>query len=116
MKVASAATKRCRATAKRTAATPSRLLPISPSKLAARTIQKFWRYRFVNNTTAKIVRYALKEIHITVAHVKSISFESLVVFLRDKPVIAAMRRRCSGCTCCRPSATGPQASPSRRRT
>ena len=91
MKVASAATKRCRATAKRTAATPSRLLPISPSKLAARTIQKFWRHRFADNTTAKIVRHALEELHITVAHVKSISFESLVVFLREKPVIAAMR-------------------------
>jgi hypothetical protein len=37
------------------------------------------------------VTYALHELHITIQHVKSISFESLVHFLREKPVIAAMK-------------------------
>jgi hypothetical protein len=63
----------------------------SPSTIAARTIQKYWRYRFVDNTTAKLVDHALNELNITIDHVKSISFDSLVVFLRDKPVIAAMK-------------------------
>jgi hypothetical protein len=64
---------------------------ISPTTKAARTIQKYWRCRFSKNTTAKIVNHALNEMHLTIDYVKSISFESLVVLLREKPIIAAMK-------------------------
>ena len=54
-------------------------------------MQKFWRHRFSKNTTAKLVHHALIEVELTIDHMKSISFEALVVFLREKSVLAAMR-------------------------
>ena len=58
---------------------------------AANTIAKYWRNRFAKNTTQKLVQRAYVQMHINIDHVKSISFQSLVEFLRQRPVIAAMK-------------------------
>ena len=70
---------------------PAPRRPDAPSTIAAKTIQKYWRQRFSRRTTAKIVHRALHKIDMTIDHVKNISFEALVVFLREKPVISATK-------------------------
>ena len=59
--------------------------------MAARTVQKFWRHRFSENITSKILQRALKGGGVTREHVKAISFEALVILLREKPVLASMK-------------------------
>jgi hypothetical protein len=59
--------------------------------MAARKIQLYWRYRFSRNTTARLVDHAVNKMRITTERVKSISFEALVILLREKPIIAAMK-------------------------
>ena len=65
---------------------------MNPASIAAETIQKYWRCRLVKNTTAKILHHLLSKLKFSQDHVKSISFEALVVLLREKPLISAVRR------------------------
>jgi len=55
--------------------------------MATRRLQRNWRQSFCHLTTAKLVDRFVTE-GPTIDHVKSISFETLVVFLREKSVIA----------------------------
>ncbi len=65
--------------------------PPSPTSTAAQTIQRYWRQRFSKNTTAKILHHAFTEIGVSREHMRSISFDDLVLLLREKPVVAAMK-------------------------
>ena len=61
------------------------VVPPTPQDAAAMVIQKFCRYRFGMRTTHRLVCNLVDKIKLTPEHVKSISFESLVVMLREKP-------------------------------
>jgi len=63
----------------------------SPDATAAQTIQRYWRQRFSRRTTAKILHRAIHTIGISRERFKTISFETLVVALRERPLISAMR-------------------------
>lgn len=67
------------------------VVPPTPKDAAAMVIQKFCRYRFGMRTTHRLVCNLIDKIKLTPDHVKSISFESLVVMLREKPVIQAAK-------------------------
>ena len=54
-------------------------------------IQTYWRKNFSKRTTAKLIQHLWEGVGFTATHVPDISFEALVVFLREKPVIAAMK-------------------------
>ena len=58
---------------------------------AATTIQQYWKKRFVHMSTKKLVTNMVERQKVTSDYVKSISFESLVVFLREKKVISATK-------------------------
>ena len=57
----------------------------------ARTVQRYWRNNFSKKTTAKIIQHLWEGVGFTPEHTPKMSFEALVVFLREKPVIAAMK-------------------------
>ena len=83
MKRASSATTKPRA--------PRRKATPDPKLVAAYNIQTYWRKNFSKQTTVDLVSKVREDFNFTPDHVKAISFEALVVFLREKPVIAAMK-------------------------
>lgn len=72
------------------AAKKSPAIPLDPRTKATVTIQNVWRRSFQHNTTARLIERQLA-VGPTIEHVKSISFEALVVLLREKPVIGASK-------------------------
>jgi uncharacterized protein YjiS (DUF1127 family) len=63
----------------------------SPSATAARTIQRYWRQRFARRTTAKILHRAIHTIGISRERLRAMSFEALVIALRERPLISAAK-------------------------
>ena len=57
---------------------------------ATKRLQRWWRYRARYHTTRHLVESVL-QIGLSEASIKATSFESLVVMLREKPVIAAAK-------------------------
>jgi hypothetical protein len=53
-------------------------------------LQRLWKKKFKQLTTYRIIEY-LFSIGLTIEHVKSINFELLVVFLREKSIISATK-------------------------
>lgn len=58
---------------------------------AARTIQRYWRNNFSKRTTVKLVQALQDSLNFTQDRVKSISFEALVILLREQPIIKAAK-------------------------
>ena len=57
---------------------------------AVRTVQRAWKKQFKNKTTAKLIEAYLKE-GMSIAKAKGISFQALVIRLKDKGLIQATK-------------------------